>query len=453
MPFENERAGYAPLRRILQSDKVRRLQTRFRLVNPADVAADAVQPMTERLRSDSACRPDLILAIDGGCLPVDVKTGYPGAEIGYITVAAVLILLDKLREVAASDIIDPVQHRRTQRRSSIETPLPGRGVIIDSEATPEASMRRTLFDELAAYRVFEDSETLLDTYEALMAGARDDRPVSCPCERRRPYRRATGRYACDQPDCDIALYSTDAMRLHELFSPHESCQKLYGHVMTTLERLYLVHVLRAFERRGNDWLAVLGRMAFVVDGPLAFYGTPAWLSTPVRGELARINGAQRRLTNRDMMIIGIEKTGAFANHFEMLDVREDDGEPRFPTESFLLLTDEYIRRHIVPSVEQRQYGRNTYFGRKVLYKSALGHRLVVNVACFSDEQRDLSTAAIGQFPRFADAITLLDEVSSNMYPNSVSPLIAAHSEASIPLNLGKRILEDIARKALADERN
>ena len=134
----------------------------------------------------------------------------------------------------------------------------------------------------------------------------------------------------------------------------------------------------------------------------------------------------------------------------MLDVRGEDGEPCFPNESFLLLTDEYIRRHIVPSVERRQYGRNTYFGRKVLYKSALGHRLVVNVACFSEEQQDLSTAGLEQFPRFADAMTLLDEVSSNLYPNSVSPLIAANSEASIPLNLGKRILEDIARKALAD---
>lgn len=128
------------------------------------------------------------------------------------------------------------------------------------------------------------------------------------------------------------------MRLHELFSPHESCRKLYGHVMTTLERLWLLHALRAFERRGPEWLAALGRMAFVVDGPLAFYGTPAWLSSPVRRELARINAAQRCLTKRDMMIIGIEKTGAFANHFEMLDVRGEDGEPRFPNESFLLLS-------------------------------------------------------------------------------------------------------------------
>ena len=135
----------------------------------------------------------------------------------------------------------------------------------------------------------------------------------------------------------------------------------------------------------------------------------------------------------------------------MLDVRGGDGEPRVPNESCLLLTDEYIRRHIVPSVEQRQYGRNTYFGRKVLYKSALGHRLVVNIACFSAEQQNLATARLSQFPRFVDAMVLLNEVSSNLYPNSVSPLIAANAEASIPLNLGKQILEDIARKALTDE--
>ena len=255
---------------------------------------------------------------------------------------------------------------------------------------------------------------------------------------------------CRESGCCETLYSTDAMRLHELFSQHDSCEKLYGHLMSALERLWLLHALRAFEHRGPEWLAAMGRIAFVIDGPLAMYGTPAWLSTPIRTELARINLAQKTLTNRDMMIVGIEKTGAFVRHFEMLDTRLDDGQARFPAGWQLLLTDEYIRRHIVPSVEERQYGRNTYFGRKLLYKSSLGHRLVVNVACFSAEQQDLSTAAIEQFPRLGDVLTLLDDVSSNMYPNSVSPLIAAHSEASIPLNLGKHILEEIAQKALSD---
>ena len=453
MPFETERASYAPLRRILQSETVRRLQKRFRLAKTGEAEQEPLL-VSESLPDANRPFPDMILAVDGSYHVTPVKNGYPGAEIGYITIAAVLILLDKLHKIATDDIINPVEYRQTQKRSSIDTALPGRGVIIDDERTPEASMRKTLFEGMAEYRVFPDSESILETYEALMNRAPDDRPLNCPCEdKNHPYRRLCGSYKCKR--CGCALYSTDAMRLHELFSPHESGEKMYGHVMSTLERLWLVHVLRAFERRekersGEEWLAVIGRMAFILDGPLAVYGTPAWLSTPIREELARINATQKVVTNTDMMILGVEKSGAFARHFEMLDTREEGRQPRFSAGQYLLLTNDYIRSHIVPSDEQRQYGRNTYFGRKLLHKTVLGHRLVVNVACFTEEQRDLSSARPEQFPRLADALALFDKISSNLYPNSISPLIAAHSEAAIPLNLGSSILESIARKAVSD---
>ena len=450
MPFQNEHASYSPLRRIAQSEKVRRLQARFQKVDTQKTTEDVANAITARTIESHGRRPDLLLAIDGGYMSVEVDTGYPGAEIGYVTIAAVLILMDKLTDVAKSEIINPVEHRKTQKRSSIDTAIPGRGVVLKGEETPGRSMRRTIFEEMATYQVFDDSETLLDTYEALMNNAPADRAVQCPCENRALYQRRKGYYSCEEDGCSETLYSTDAMRLHELFHAHESCEKLYGHLMFTLERLWLIHALRAFERRGPNWLAAIGRMGFVVDGPLAMYGTPAWLSTPIRAELTRINAAQKAFTNQDMMILGIEKTGAFVRHFEMLDGRTEDDCVQFPPGRQLLLTDEYIRRHIVPSVEGRQYGRNTYFGRKLLYKSTLGHRLVVNVACFSDEQRDLTTAFAEQFPRLGNILALLDDVSSNMYPNSISPLIAAHSEASIPLNLGKQILEEIAQKALSD---
>lgn len=43
-------------------------------------------------------------------------------------------------------------------------------------------------------------------------------------------------------------------------------------------------------------------------------------------------------------------------------------------------------------------------------------------------------------------MNLLDKLVSNRYPNSISPLISAHAEAAIPLNIGKRIFEDMAKK-------
>lgn len=442
MPFTNETASYRPLRRILQSEKVRRLQRRFRLAPAFDEGSHLAPSSVERPNGNGN-QPELVLAVDGGYFAAEVDNGYPGAEIGYITIAAVLILLSKLHQMAKADIIDPRRHRETQKRSSIDTALPGRGVVIKGEVTPLASMRRVLYEEMAEYRVFPDSETLLDTYEALMEAAGPSNRSQCPCEQAMTYSRQRGEYACDT--CGEALYSSDAMRLHELFSSHESCKKLYGHVMNTLERLWLIHALRAFERRGRDWLALIGKMGFFIDGPLAMYGTPAWLSSPICTELARLNQKQKAVTGLDMMIIGIEKSGSFTNHFEMLDANNDT---TIKPGCVVCLDNEYIRKHIVPSPGERLYGRNTYFGRKVLYKTKYGHRLVVNLACFDAQQRDLSTANVRQFPRLFDALHLLDTVSSNLYPNSISPLIAAHSEAAIPLNLGRQILEDIAKAAV-----
>lgn len=68
------------------------------------------------------------------------------------------------------------------------------------------------------------------------------------------------------------------------------------------------------------------------------------------------------------------------------------------------------------------------------------------LACYSDTQKNILTSNVNQFSRLGDVMNLLDMLVSSRHPNSVSPLISAHAEAAIPLNLGKRIFEDIARK-------
>ena len=74
--------------------------------------------------------------------------------------------------------------------------------------------------------------------------------------------------------------------------------------------------------------------------------------------------------------------------------------------------------------------------------------MVGTVAFFNDYQKDITQAKVDQFPRIADIMTVLDQLSSSMYKNSISPLINAHAEASIPLNLGKKILESLAKELL-----
>jgi hypothetical protein len=212
--------------------------------------------------------------------------------------------------------------------------------------------------------------------------------------------------------------------------------------MFTLEKLWLIHILRGFIRQGFE--RSLKNVAFVVDGPLGIFSTPAWLTKPIEAELRRINRLQKEINGQDLIVLGIEKSGQFVSHFEALDTDREGITGRIPNQTAILLDNDYIRNNIAPG--GKKYGEDTYFGRKFFYKTANGYRVTANIAVFDDAQKDLSTARPNQFPRLADAMNLLDQIVSSRFQNSVSPLISAHAEAAIPLNLGKRIFQDIARE-------
>ncbi len=450
MPFENEFASYEPLRRILASEKVQNLQSRFK-IRQSEIDGEILsEELTDKLKlQPSDYQPDMILAVDGSYQAVKAENGFPGAEFGYVTVASVLILLEKIRELEKEEFIDPKHFRETEKAATIESVFPGCNVIIDDEASAKSSMRKALFEELKSNTVFSDGETLLETYEALLKvrleGKQKGRVPKCPhdgCNANFAY--DYGEYSC--PACKRTLYSSDALRLHELMNPSGSNGELYGQIMSTFERLWLIHILRAFEQR--KWMATLRRVAFMMDGPLAVFSTSAWLTSSIIVELERINSLAKEINGQDLIILGIEKSGTFVNHFEDLDTKKDGGKDNFPKQTALLLNDAYIKENIIFSQSTKIYGQDpdTYFGRKFFYKTSSGYRIVVSTAFLNKYQYDLTTAHVNQFPRLSDVMNLLDIMVSSRFENSVSPLISAHAEASIPLNLGRRIFEDIARE-------
>ena len=448
MSFEGEFASYEPLRRLLDSAKVKALQDRLRIRQRNEETEEFDGSIINKKDlTTSGLQPDLILAIDGSPLAAKAENGYPGAEFGYITIASVLIDLKLVKELEQNDFINPKKFRETEKASTIESVFPGCNIILDTELSAKASLRRVLFEELKSNVIFSDGATLLDTYEHLFRIKRRQFP-----ERNLPRSPIEGvdaemtydygEYVC--PHSGETLFSTDALRLHELMNPAGSNGEMFGQIMATLEKLWLIHILRAFEKKG--WLATLRRVAFFMDGPLAVFSTASWLAKVIEFELRRISYLQRQINGQDLMIIGIEKSGTFFNHFLEIDITKDGITDKFPKQSALLLSDDYIKDNIIFSESIKQYGQDTYFGRKFFYKAASGQKIVPVIACFNDYQRDLSTANPDQFVRLGDVMNLLDQMVSSRYPNSVTPLISAHAEAAIPLSLGKRIFEDIARE-------
>jgi len=453
MPFENEFASYEPLRRILDNKKLDDLRGRMLPRAQPYSAADIHLPQIDVSAIDKPdFLPDLILAIDGSYQCVPVKNGFPGAEIGYITVASVLLLMKDVQALSTKKFIDPKKFRETEKATAFDSVFPGCNIVIDSEVSPRASLRRFLYEQFGNATAFSDFESLLDTYEILLKHRIDsgiDKYPASPLDELMDNPNEKMRIELGQYTCDVTgqpLYSTDALRIHELLNPLGTSGEMYGQLSFIIERLWLVHLLRAFEKK--NWLPTLQKVAFVLDGSLAFYSVSAWIVKPFIDEICRINELQKKYTGKDLLIIGLEKTGRFVEHFNDMDTSPVGSDDVISNNTAILLTDSYIKQNIIFSNSTKIYGKDTYFGRKFFFKTKNGYRLVPQLAFYNADQADSRTARVEQFPRLGDTCNLLNELVSNRYDNSISPLIAAHAEAAIPLSLGKKIFDDIAREIL-----
>jgi hypothetical protein len=351
-----------------------------------------------------------------------------------------------VRALEDEKFIDPKKFRETEQPTSIDSLFVGCNVVLQGEESAKSSMRKILYTELEKCRVFVNTETLLDTYQALLKDrTAGNRAPKCPhdeCEA--DYVFNTGEYYC--ASCGGKLYSTDALRLHELFNPAGTSGEMYGQIKETFKKLQLIHLLRSFEQHPG-YFSVLRDIVFFMEGTLAVFSTSSWLAKPIRKELDRLNRKVNDEFNMDLMILGIERTGNFVNHFADIDTKRDGTDDNFPKQSAFLLTNDYIRKHIVLNENPNYvYLEDTAFGRKFFYKTTAGYRVVASIATYNHYQANVNTAFPLQFPRLADVLLLLDKLVSSRYENSVLPLASAHAEAAIPLNLGKPIFDDIARQ-------
>ena len=376
--------------------------------------------------------------------------------MGYVAIAAVLMNVAKIKELDFRRPVSPKSFRETENVESIDSVFPGCNIVIDSETSAKHSLRKALFETLDTNRLFSDGESLLDTYEALLHYKPMNPKPDCPyaddkdcLANDEKYLSGKGTFLC-QCSNENKLYSTDALRIHEGMVPDSANGAMFAEIMQVLERIVVVHILRWFDQ--NELLWILRNMAIVIDGPLAVFGHPAWLHLAILRELNRINTRAKSSTHgQDLLLIGVEKSGNFVTHFERIDQDETGISGKFPLQAVGLLTDDYIKKNIIFSESTKPYGLDTYFGRKFFYKTASGARLVASVPFLDESHRDMTRAEPDQFPRLADAIGLLDQLVSSRYQNSLSPLISAHAEAAIPMNLGARVLEEMARTLINEE--
>ncbi|MBZ0284287.1 MAG: DNA double-strand break repair nuclease NurA [Anaerolineae bacterium] len=374
----------------------------------------------------------VIIAVDGGYNEVAVRTEFPSATICFFQLGAIIFSVEDLETMDEQPFIDPADMARLNNIQRFKLTLPVRNITLSKETTLTASVRHAMFDFFCAKH---DGSSLIETLKWFIF-SEYDQPISewmlssCPlCEQsnvplNRDKMSPNYNFKCDSCGGDILL--TDVFRLHEAIDNELGAGGILGYVTTTVEQMILVYLIHLILKTKPS---LLGQTLFVKDGPLAFFGQTANMHKPMR-----------RLVNflfdrHKLYMAGLEKSGAFVEHADEIRELLDNG-------SMLLIDNDYLYKYILPGKADpsNPYGRTTYYGNKLIFKTSSGDMYVASLPTSTV----LSHPNASDFPNLQVVLSNLEKLRCDMYDNSLVPIALANKLVSLANHPSSRILQKFA---------
>jgi hypothetical protein len=395
-------------------------------------------PLEQRIKT--------VIAIDGGFTEAPVRREFPSASVTFFTFGPLLFRLSDLDALDEQPFIAPEDIARLKQIQRYSLVLPSKNISLRGKSL-QLSVREAL------HNFFEerphDDPPLVDALRWILfrgwitGGQKVWTLPRCPnvgCVRENVELGPTSPTAGTCSECGGPIYLVDALRLHERVDEEQGAGGVLGYVMTTLEHIVLAHLVKTLWELKPE---VLGEVIFIKDGPLAFFGQTAPLSQPMR-ELATFLGAypnpeEPGATQSLLKVVGLEKSGAFVEHAQQI-------EQRLQPNTALILSTDYIYRYIQPGdpLSPDPYGKNTYWGGKLIYKAADGNVYVASVPTRGFNP----TPEFADFPSLDEILSVVGRLRCSMYDNALIPIALANKLVSLSDFPSARILETFARSQL-----
>jgi len=450
MPYETISGGHEIASRLGHSTAAVRAVADTRTFHvPAEELRDAddlrkkVRPRADFAFPDESARLRAALAIDGSYVVERIRDGLPSVLYGFAQTAAAFVDLTVMETQRAERFVDPHEIERAVNTALVTLDLPVAGAYTREGANIATSWRESI-DHLFRAKKIEVNrldESLLDLL--FLIHGRPGSPaatvkVNCPtpdCNKDVPVPPA-GR-ECDA--CGVWLFPTDVLRIHEEVGEEGTNQSALGRLMSVVELLVLVGLATLLWEQSRHQL--LPTTLFIVDGPLAMYGPPAKL----RGRALEYFQLMHTDTpGLAPYICGLEKTGAMVDFARQL-ARHDVLEP-----GQVMVCDEDILGRVTNATNARAYGKETYWGRKFIYRALDGRVVVPTVMPATGDPYDANGGKPDpkDYPTLPAILDVIDRTGSSMYVDGVIPVAAAHGKAAFPIGVGTDVLRLVATQRL-----
>lgn len=431
------------------------------LTPPSDDEARKMVACFRPPPSDDGPLPRYIISVDGSVYESSIDDKLPSTKVGYIKIGAVLFSLldfDSLRE---GQYVDPFRVAALRDQNTALTfALPSANIRLKGKDNVRDSFRAVLDEQFLGERTrFEPKNfhtSLRSTLFQLASrrpgrmGTKDPfhlRIYKCPHCGKGPVELEDTEVQQFCPFCGAEVYPTDCLRLWEEVSDYQSNRLALSRLMMVLEHLLPVHYMRFIMQRAP---LALTNVVFFIDGPLAVFGTAAWLHRSIMIFLDEVNRRLARHKQPPLLVIGLQKSGQVVDHLRLI-------ERYLPNRSLYAIDDDYRYQYILSGRDPSSngFGSETYYGQDFIYKTRSGRTFVFALPYpfaskdepgidFPAEKTDWN-----RYLQLPQAIRLIEHLESDLYRNAVVPIALAHRYTSISLQPGGRVLDLLTRKGLS----
>lgn len=421
-------------------------ETLGRYTMPAERTKD-VAAITESLINPSKLAQSTgnvrwTIATDSSPFEAEVDPHFPSTRVLFTQMAAVIVDLEKMRE-RQGPFADPVAIREAQRADVIAGVLPSSNLLRSDGTPPRRAFREEVFHLFARSSI--EGRSLLDVLLEVEA-ERDDISTPpgalvmhrCPnpicdivLDDRSTHFVPVGANGSACPSCQEPLMATDALRAHEAFNEQGANLEACSRVLSVAERLILLTLLGHLQQRRPS---AMGQMAFITDGPLALFGEVAPIKRPLLRRLQSLAHKQAQRGFGTPVVVGLEKSGQFAEHAHAICRHIPEGR-------LMVLTEDYIGRYITHR-DSTAHGADTYYGRHFFYRAHNGCIFTVTVPPLGRVGAIPTDAfRLDDYPTLRATCEVLDRIGTRLYEDATIPVALAHQWCAYPLAAAGHVLK------------
>ncbi len=375
-----------------------------------------------------------IIAIDGGFTDVFVRKEFPSSTIAFFQFGALFFKYQDLIDMEEKPFIDPDDFSKLQNMQRIKLVLPTKGVTFKNEIDLINSVRKSIYDFFV--KNIENQGLIKALKWLIFEEYNDNNDINwtiaqCPsCSKPITFKRndLSSDYTLHCLHCNETIYLTDVFRLHEVVDNEIGAGGILGYLCTTIEQLIIVYLIKEILNTKAD---ILKETLIVKDGPLAFFGQTANIHKPMKKLIKYLN------KNYAINLVGLEKSGAFVEHAEMIA-------DKLKNNQIVLLGNSYIYKYILPGQPKPSsiYGETTYYSHKLIYKSKYDNIYIASIP----------TMDLKAEPNLSDYINLpivlnnIAYLKCDLYYNSLVPVVLANKLVSLSDHPSADILKSFAQQ-------